>query len=121
MDGRMSVSAGDFFAEVPPGADMYILSWILHDWSDDECLTILRRTRTAMKPGMSLLVAERLLDPNPKASAAMEYLSDIQMMVLGGTERTQDEYQSLLAHSGFVMAAVTPTHSAVHLIEARAA
>lgn len=27
--------AGDFFEGVPPGADAYVLSWILHDWGDE--------------------------------------------------------------------------------------
>jgi hypothetical protein len=119
-EGRITVSSGDFFANVPSGADTYLLSWILHDWSDEESRVILANTRSAMGKGMKLLLAERLLDPDPTPGAAMEYLSDIQMMVLGGTERTQDEYQSLLAHSGFTMTGTIPTRSAVRLIEARA-
>ena len=33
---RCEVVAGDFFAEVPPGGDAYILSGVLCDWPDDQ-------------------------------------------------------------------------------------
>ena len=120
MAGRITVSDGDFFIGVPSGADVYLLSWILHDWADGECLKILTNTRAAMTQGSKLIVAERLLDPDPKRGPAMEYLSDIQMMVLGGTERTREEYASLLTRCGFTMTSVTPTQSPVHVIEAAA-
>lgn len=74
MAGRITVSSGDFFTCVPFGANMYLLSWILHDWADAECLTILTNTRAAMTHGSKLIVAERLLDPDPKRGQAMEYL-----------------------------------------------
>ena len=120
MADRITLAAGDFFTDVPRGADMYILSWILHDWTDAECLTILQNTRAAMMLGSKLIVAERLLDPDPKLGAAMDYLSDIQMMILGGTERTLEAYTFLLTRCGFKMTSVTPTESPVHIMEAEA-
>ena len=120
MASRITASAGDFFLSVPSGADMYLLSWILHDWADAECLRILTNIRAAMTPGSKLIVAERLLDPDPKRGPAMEYLSDIQMMVLGGTERTREEYTILLTRCGFTMTSVTATQSPVHVMEAEA-
>jgi hypothetical protein len=120
MAGRLAVLAGDFFASVPSGVELYLLSWILHDWADAECLTILTNTRAAMTKGSRLVIAERLLDPDPENGRAMDYLSDMQMMVLGGTERTQKDYTSLLTRCGFTVRSVTPTQSTVHLIEAEA-
>jgi hypothetical protein len=48
LDGRWEVHGGDFFAAVPAGADLYVMSQILHDWSDDECLVILRNCKEAI-------------------------------------------------------------------------
>jgi len=42
LDGRIAVTGGSFFEGVPPGADIYILMRVLHDWSDDDCVKILR-------------------------------------------------------------------------------
>ena len=44
MADRFTAVAGAFFADVPP-ADYFLLKWILHDWSDDDCLRILRSCR----------------------------------------------------------------------------
>jgi hypothetical protein len=35
---RVKIEAGDFFKSVPAGGDAYVLSHIIHDWSDDQCL-----------------------------------------------------------------------------------
>ncbi|MFI7017851.1 methyltransferase [Streptomyces sp. NPDC050164] len=40
---RASVRPGSFFDPLPAGADLYLLTWVLHDWNDDEALRILRR------------------------------------------------------------------------------
>src|SRR5882757_3997524 len=48
---RLEPVGGDFFQSVPPGADAYILRWIIHDWSEAEAGTILGKIREAMKPG----------------------------------------------------------------------
>ncbi len=48
LSGRCAVTAGDFFASVPPGADAYLLRHIVHDWDDDKSVAILRNCRAAM-------------------------------------------------------------------------
>jgi hypothetical protein len=53
---RLELVGGDFFQSVPPGADAYILRWIIHDWSEAEAGTILGKVPEAMKPGARLLV-----------------------------------------------------------------
>ena len=34
LAGRCEVVSGDFFTSVPPGADAYLLSRVIHDWDD---------------------------------------------------------------------------------------
>ncbi len=65
LSGRITLQIGDFFEGVPPGADTYLLSWILHDWDDDACLRILRNCQAAMRPGTRLLVIERVVESDP--------------------------------------------------------
>ena len=50
---RVSIESGSFFETVPKGADAYVLSHIIHDWSEEQCLTILghcRSRRTRPRP-----------------------------------------------------------------------
>ena len=66
------------------------------------------------------LLGEQILEPDPADGRPTDYLLDVQMMVVFGSARTrtESEFASLLANSGFVMRRVVPTGSPVSLIEA---
>ena len=53
---RVRLHGGDFFVGVPSGADVYVLSQVLHDWDDDRASVILRRCYEAMPAGGRLVV-----------------------------------------------------------------
>ena len=55
---RVTIEAGSFFERVPSGGDAYLLSHIIHDWSEEQCLAILDHCRRAMNSGSRLLVME---------------------------------------------------------------
>jgi O-methyltransferase domain/Dimerisation domain len=100
LAARCEVIGGDFFASVPPGGDVYVLSRILHDWEDERCLKLLRSCREAMASGCELLIIERVIPAGGERSLALEW--DIHMLAnTGGRERTEVEYRTLLRRSGF--------------------
>jgi hypothetical protein len=104
---RCTVVAGDIFAEVPQGGDVYLLSRIIHDWDDARALTILRNCRLAMRPEATLLLVEVVLPDRlePSTLAQEQTLHDLNMLVrTGGKERTKDEYRALLGAAGFALA-----------------
>jgi hypothetical protein len=114
---RVERVSGSFFDGVPGGGDVYLLKHILHDWSDDECVTILRHVREAMTPDARVVVVEMLITSGGPPSPAP--LLDLNMLVLlSGKERTADEFGALFAKAGLVLKGVTPTHSPVAVIEA---
>ncbi len=105
LTGRITIEPGDFFERVPSGADAYILSHIIHDWNEDQCLTILGNCRQAMTPGSTLLIVEFVLPPGNTPHFGK--LADMVMLAIpGGEERTEEEYAALLdqgrirAHTG---------------------
>ncbi|WP_436703944.1 methyltransferase [Geodermatophilus sp. CPCC 205761] len=57
--------AGNFFDQVPPAADLYILSNIVHDWDDGSALQILGTCRSAMRADSRLLIIELVLPDDP--------------------------------------------------------
>jgi hypothetical protein len=117
---RVERVAGSFFESVPSGGDVYLVKHILHDWSDDECVAILRRVREAMAPDGRVVVVEMLItDGGPPSPAP---LLDLNMLVmLTGKERTAAEFGALFAKAGLALSGVTPTHSPVAVIEAKRA
>jgi hypothetical protein len=93
------VIAGDFFRSVPRGTDAYILKSIIHDWDDERSVTILKNCREAISTDGSLLLIERVMPAQIDASAGHQRwtMMDMHMLVmLGGRERTEDEFQALL-------------------------
>ncbi|WP_327585493.1 methyltransferase [Nonomuraea sp. NBC_00507] len=115
---RCRLVAGDFFEGVPPGADAYLLANVLHNWSDEDAVRILRNVRSAMSPGGTLFVLEMVLpdDDAPHPGKDM----DIRMLALfdGGMERTRQEYTTLLRAVGFRFAEIIPLPGSFDLIVA---
>jgi O-methyltransferase/methyltransferase family protein len=114
---RCEVVAGNFFDAVPSGGDAYILSWIIHDWDDDRCITILKNCRRAIARQGRVLVIEQVIPPGNEAS--LSKLMDIHMLALtGGRERREDEYRKLLAAADLRLTRVIPTGVPRSIIEA---
>lgn len=112
---RCRIEAGDFFRAVPHGADAYLLRHIVHDWPDADAVRILRNCREAMNRDGKVLVVETVI-PRGEAPAFVQWL-DLMMLVVGGRERTQDEYASLFAAAGLELNRVVPTTSEICILE----
>jgi hypothetical protein len=113
---RTTVVGGDFFDSVPAG-DLYLLKFVLHDWSDEECIAILRRCRAAMKPGGRIAIIELLVSDDSVIAA----LWDINMMALTtGRERSVEEFDALLTAADLRRTSVLDTGVPQGVIEATA-
>ncbi len=114
---RCQVLAGDFFQNLPDGADYYVLANVLHDWDDTQAGQILRNCRLAMARNGRVLIVERLI-PDTPGDAVPTLLSDINMLVItGGQERTTAEYGDLLAAAGLTLGEVRPVAFPYGVIE----
>ena len=114
--GRCEFVAGDFLREIPPGADLYLLKAVLHNWEDVSALRILRNCGAAMGERGRLLVIE---NPPPAEYEAAAAIHDMTMLVLfGGRLRTLEELRSLLERANFVVDRVICADSGTCLLEA---
>lgn len=116
--GAIEPVAGDFFENVPAGADAYLLKHIIHDWDDEHCVRILSNCRRAMAPGGRVLIVEFVLSDRPESTVTK--LIDLEMLVMmrGGRERTEQEYAALLERAGLQFSRLIPTQSPVSVVEA---
>jgi hypothetical protein len=97
---------------------VYLLSHIIHDWSEEQALTILRNCRSAMGPDGRLLIAEMVVPPGDEMHPA-KMLDVLMLVLLGpGMERTEAQYAELLGRAGFRLERVVPTASPVSILEA---
>jgi hypothetical protein len=121
LAARAEVVTGSMFESVPAGGDAYVLKWILHDWDDAACATILKNVRAAIAPHGRLLIVDRVLPERAGASAATRtaMMADLLMLVhLTGRERTEREFRALLEGEGFRLERVVPTGAQPAIVEA---
>ena len=112
LASRCSFIPGDFFKKWPVTADAVILARVLHDWPDNDAVRILRRAREVLTEEGILYVVEMALDDSGGAGG----LLDLNMLVMtGGRERTQQQFEVLFKRAGFRLMDVVQT-GAVHSI-----
>jgi O-methyltransferase/methyltransferase family protein len=115
---RVELVAGDFFESVPAGGDVYLLSMILHDWTDEEAGRLLGTIRRAIPDTGRLLIIDAVLPPGDTPHFGK--LLDLTMMaMLTGRERGEDEFAALLRGAGFELVEVAQMAAPTSLIEAR--
>ena len=112
---RCRLETGNFFEAVPKGGDAYIMKYILHDWNDDACVKILTNCRDAMNEKGKVLVVDNVIAPGNDPSWGK--LLDIQMLIIGGRERTKKEFASIFAAAGLKLTRVVPTKGPLSIVE----
>jgi predicted nicotinamide N-methyase len=108
LGSRVSVCAGDVFANVPGPHDVCLLCWVLHDWSDEQAVRILETCTAATTSRGRIIVIER---PRDGSWELLE--SDLRMLVFfGGRERSRDEWLGLFAEAGLTAVREAPVGTA---------
>ncbi len=115
LSDRCRIEGGDFFSSVPAGADAYILQHIIHDWEDQDAITILRNCREAMRSDSRVLLVELVIPPG-NGPFFGKWL-DLMMLLVGGRERTEEEYRRLFSAAGLKLTRVVSTASEVSIVE----
>ncbi len=113
---RCEAVAGNFFEAVPEGGDAYVMKWILHDWTDDQCRVILKNCHRAMAAGGKVIAIDMILPP-PNQPSFGRWM-DLNMLVMtGGRERTEAEFGELFASAGFRLTRTALTPSGFGVLE----
>ena len=117
---RCQLIAGSFFETIPAGADAYLMRHIIHDWTDDQCLTILRHIHRVLPADGRLLVIESVIPP--ANDPFFGKLLDLTMLTIpGGRERTREEFAHLFHSAGFRLTRIVPTATEASVLEGRKA
>lgn len=113
---RCNLVAGDFFESVPEGADVHLLKHVVHNWEDEPAVRLLRNCARALTPGGKVVIVEFVLPRDNRPSGAQPM--DLNMLVFGGRERSEDDYERILSEAGLRLERVIPTHGPFSVIEA---
>ncbi|KAJ6097481.1 O-methyltransferase family 2, partial [Penicillium canescens] len=97
----VELMAHDFFTPQPvKGARTYFMHWILHDWSDERCRSILTNIVAAMKPDYSRLILHESLLPDTNCDLSSACMSIMMMLQVAAFERSEEHWRDLLESVG---------------------
>jgi SAM-dependent methyltransferase len=114
---RCALVPGSFLDFVPPGADAYVLSSVIHDWNDEQAIKILRNCRRAMRRHSKIVMLECVVPAGEQASFSK--VLDLNMLVMnGGCERIAKEFREIFDAAGLKMTRIIPTLSPLSVLEA---
>jgi hypothetical protein len=121
LASRCEIVGGDFFKSVPGNCDAYVMKSIIHDWSDDRAITILKNCASNLTKGGKVILLEQVM--TPPGVPGMARLLDLEMLVMteGGRERTEAEFGSIFAKAGLKLTRCVSTQSPVTVVEAEKA
>jgi precorrin-6B methylase 2 len=99
---RLSFTAGDFFADPLPTADVLVMGHILHDWNMDEKRTLLKKAYEALPDGGALIVYEAIID-DERRSNVFGLLMSLNMLIEtpGGFDYTGADCRAWMQETGF--------------------
>jgi len=108
LDGRLKTMGGSFLEPLPAQmgqCDVFYMKFIMPDWPDEECVTILRNIAAVAKRGASFVTTDFILDLDGEVMETGKRLADINMLAAqpaGAQERTYDEFVSLFTGAGLM-------------------
>jgi hypothetical protein len=94
-----------------------MLKRILHDWSDEQCVPVLRCCREAMGDRARLLVVDAVV-PARNAPHPGKVMDMLMMVFAEGRERTEQEFGALFEKAGLQLTNITTPPSTLSIIEA---
>jgi len=123
---KVQYVGGDMFESIPP-ADAVLLKWILHDWSDDECVKILKKCKQAIPPraaGGKVIIIDMVVgsadEPSPESDVRhveTQVLFDLLIMCINGVERDELEWKKIFSEAGFHDYRIIPVLGVRSIIE----
>ncbi|KAL3685022.1 hypothetical protein R1sor_003044 [Riccia sorocarpa] len=111
---------GGSFLETCPQGDAVFMKWILHDWSDEECVCILKNAYQALPPHGKLVnmdvVLPEVVDSSLKSQSGYKF--DVMMMThFQGKERTLSQFRKLATDAGFLRVEIVAAVAEQALLE----
>ncbi len=91
---RLRLVEGDFFLDELPECDSVVASRIIHDWSGERAVKILKNVERSLPDGGKLILLEMVKPEDPEEDFGVSLSFDL-LVTVGGKERTEDEFRAL--------------------------
>jgi hypothetical protein len=109
LSDRVSTAAGDFFADPLPRADVICMGNILHDWSLDGKLKLIRSAYQSLPEGGALIAIENVIDDDRRHNAFGLMMSLNMLIEFGDAfDYTGAQFDSWCRDVGFRSTEILP-------------
>ncbi|KAL5576665.1 hypothetical protein UlMin_018364, partial [Ulmus minor] len=103
---------GDMFQFIP-SADAVLLKLVLHGWSDEKCLKVLKSCRGAIPSNGvgKVIIIDVVINSNKdghELTQVKHYFDLLMMVAAGGRERSEKDWEKLFLEAGFSHYKITP-------------
>ncbi|PWZ17653.1 O-methyltransferase ZRP4 [Zea mays] len=120
-DTTVKYIAGDMFESIP-SANVVFLKWILHDWSDAECVKILKNCKKAIgsQEEGKVVILDMVVgagSSDDEKHVETQIVFDLFMMFINGTERDETEWKKIIFEAGFSHYKIIPVFGVRSIIE----
>ncbi|MEV5341645.1 methyltransferase [Streptomyces sp. NPDC052676] len=100
-EDRITFTGGDFFVDSLPSGQVLIMGHVLHNWSAEQRLGLIRKAYDAVEPGGALLVYDRMVDERPADLVNLLISLDMLLVTHGGAEYSVEECRGWMTEAGF--------------------
>lgn len=107
---RLECRPGDMFRDaLPAGADVILLSNVLHDWDVPDCRSLVKRCAGTLSTGGRLLIHDVFLNDALDGPLPIALYSAALFTLTEGRAYSAAEYRTWMTEAGLSPGAVTPT------------
>ncbi|GJN15590.1 hypothetical protein PR202_gb02514 [Eleusine coracana subsp. coracana] len=99
---------------------LILLQFVLHNWSDEDCVRILRRAKEAVstREQGKVVIIDTVIGSASKQTFEAQLLMDLAMMMLTtGEERVEEKWHRMFLDAGFSQYKISPVLGCRSLIE----
>jgi SAM-dependent methyltransferase len=109
LDKRLAFHPGDFFKDPLPSVDVLVMGHILHDWSLNEKMMLLRKASEALPAGGALIVYDAMIDDERRQNA-FGLLMSLNMLIEtpAGFDYTGADCRGWMQETGFSQVQIVP-------------
>ena len=99
---RITTITGDFFTDPLPKADVIIMGHILHNWSEEKKLILIKKAYEALPEGGAFVTIENIID-NDRSQNILGLTMSLNMLIETeeGFDYTHSDFEKWAKQAGF--------------------
>lgn len=102
LNDRIKTTVGDFFTDALPKADIIVMGHILHNWSEEKKLVLIKKAYDALPEGGAFVAIENVID-NERSQNILGLTMSLNMLIETeeGFDYTHSDFENWAKQSGF--------------------